>query len=172
MAEKVSPTTFTNQMNRFFGVANRVLVQSDAYIDKLMGDEVIGFYMPYLGAAKARLAIDAAKELLAATGHLDTDGPWLPVGVGINAGVAFIGSVGTPDGRSDFTAMGDVVNVTARLSALAGTGEILIGEAAWLDAAIEDKSSEVRLIQVKGKSEPLLVHVLKVMPVTEPSPRR
>jgi adenylate cyclase len=104
----------------------------------------------------------AAKELLVATGHRRAEGPWLPVGVGVNTGVAFVGSVGTTDGRSDFTAMGDVVNVTARLAGLAAAGEILIGESAWKAAAIEDEDPERRRLDVRGKSEPLEVYVLKV----------
>lgn len=162
MAERVTPTDFTAAMNRFFATANRVLIKSDAYIDKLVGDEIIGFYMPYLGAGNSRRAIDTAQELLAATGHQDPGGPWLPVGVGINTGVAFIGSVGTAEGRTDFTAMGDVVNVAARLSSLAGPGEILIGEAAWQEAGLSEDEVERRQLDVKGKTEPLSVAVLKV----------
>jgi len=152
-------------MNRFFGAANRTLIKSDAYIDKLVGDEVIGLYMPYLGSGNSRRAIEAAKELLNATGHQDVNGPWLPVGIGVNTGIVFIGSVGTADGKSDFTAMGDVVNVTARLSSLAGAGEILVGEAAWAAAAIESEVAEHRRLEVKGKAEPIDVFVLKVGPV-------
>jgi adenylate cyclase len=164
MAESVSPTKFTETMNQFFSAANRVLVRSDAYIDKLVGDEVVSFYMPYLGIGNSLRAVMAAKELLIATGHQDPEGPWLPVGVGVNTGVAFIGSVGTPDGRTDFTAMGDVVNLTARLSSLAGTGEILIGTAAWTEAGIADETAQLRRLQVKGKSEPIDVFVLEVRP--------
>jgi adenylate cyclase len=162
MAERLSPTEFTETMNQFFSAANRVLIGSDAYIDKLVGDEVIGFYMPYLGTGNSRRAVMAAKELLMATGHQDPEGPWLPVGVGVNTGVAFIGSVGTTAGRSDFTAMGDVVNLTARLSSMAASGEILIGAAAWAEAAIADEKVEHRQLEVKGKSEPVDVFVLRV----------
>lgn len=164
MAEMESPTEFAERMNRFFSAANRVLINSDAYIDKLVGDEVVSFYMPYLGNDNARRAIMAAKSLLIATGHQDFDGPWLPVGVGVNSGVAFIGSVGTADGRTDFTAMGDVVNVTARLASLAEPGEVLIGMSAWVDAAIEDEKAYPRQLQIRGKSEPIDVFALKVTP--------
>jgi adenylate cyclase len=164
IAQRVSPTQFTETMNRFFAAANRILVESDAYIDKLVGDEVLSFYMPYLGSGNARRAVVAAKDLLIATGHTDPNGPWLPVGIGVNTGVAFIGSVGTRDGRTDFTAMGDVVNVTARLSSLAESGEVLIGASAWEETAISDETIEKRHLQVKGRSEPIEVAVLKVHP--------
>ena len=162
IAESVTPTNFTATMNRFFGTANRVLVHSDAYVDKLVGDEVIGFYMPYLGSGNSRRAIEAARALLIETGHRKPGGPWLPVGIGVNTGVAFVGSVGTPDGRTDFTAMGDVVNVTARLSSMADSGEILIGEAAWSEAGLDPEAAERRRLTVKGKAEPIDVFVLRV----------
>lgn len=162
IAEGLSPTDFTIAMNRFFGAANRVLIKSDAYVDKLVGDEVVGFYMPYLGPGNSRRAIDAAKELLVATGHQDVEGPWLPVGIGVNTGVAFIGSVGTSEGKSEFTAMGDVVNVTARLASLAAAGEILIGKAAWDAAGLDSALAEPRHLAVKGKADPVDVFALRV----------
>jgi class 3 adenylate cyclase len=59
--------------------------------------------------------------------------------------------------------MGDVVNVTARLSSLAASGEVLIGEAAWANADL-DEVVEARTLHIKGKSEPVKVFVLKVGP--------
>jgi class 3 adenylate cyclase len=82
----------------------------------------------------------------------------------VNTGIAFVGSVGTSDGRSDFTAMGDVVNLTARLSSLADVGEILIGERAWAEAAIADEATERRRLTVKGKSDPIDVVALQIRP--------
>jgi adenylate cyclase len=80
----------------------------------------------------------------------------------VNTGNAFVGSVGTSDGRTDFTAMGDVVNLTARMSSMAGSGEVLIGERAWAEAAIADETIERRQLTVRGRNEPIEVYVLKV----------
>lgn len=168
LAERISPTKFTETMNQFFSAANRVLIESDAYIDKLVGDEVVGFYMPYLGGDNSARAVMAARDLLIATGHQDPGGPWLPVGVGVNTGVAFIGSVGAPDSRIDFTAMGDVVNLTARFASLAASGEIVIGAEAWRQAAIANEHVQPRRLAVKGKSEPVDVFVWQVSPGDQP----
>src|SRR5574341_816627 len=46
LAEKMSPSAFTQLMNRFYGAATDILVRTDAWIDKLVGDEVIGLYIP------------------------------------------------------------------------------------------------------------------------------
>ena len=130
MAEQMKPTDFTALMNRFFASGCEQLIDSDALIDKFVGDEVIGLFIPAMLAEHPRAAIEAGRKLLAATGHADPDGPWLPVGIGVHSGTAFVGSVG--DGLvADFTAMGDAVNVTARLASQAGSGEVLVTEEAW-----------------------------------------
>ncbi len=61
--------------------------------------------------------MQAAQELLHATGQDDHDGPWLAVGVGVHTGTAYVGTVSGAEGSvMDVTALGDVVNITARLA--------------------------------------------------------
>lgn len=62
----------------------------------------------------------------------------------------------------DFTALGDNVNITARLASQAGTGEILISEAAYSAAHLDLENLERRQMDLKGKSERIGVHVLRV----------
>lgn len=163
LAERMTPMEFSRLMNRFYEVANRILIDSDALVDKLVGDEVIGLYLPYLNDHPAR-AIQAARELLRATGHTDPRGPWLPVGAGLHTGVAYVGIVGTEDTVSDLTALGDSVNITARLASLAGPGEILISDAAYGAARLDLGDLEHRNLQLKGRSEPVGVRVLRITP--------
>jgi adenylate cyclase len=164
LAETMAPAAFSRLMNRFYASANRVLIDSDALIDKLVGDEVIGLYLPVLEPEHARSAILAARDLLEETGHRDVNGPWLPVGVGVHTGVAYVGAVGSDSTVSDFTALGDAVNVAARLSSLASTGEVLISEDAYADAGLELGDVERRQLQLKGRSEATDVRVLRVRP--------
>jgi len=159
--ERMSPLQFSRLMNRFYGTATRVLVNADAWIDKLVGDEVIGFFFPYIGP-HARVAVQAARELLRATGHGQADGPWLPVGAGVHTGVAYVGVVGSQDTVSDVTALGDAVNVTARLASLAQAGEILVSDAAYAAAGLTEEDHEHRQADLKGRTEPVGVHVLGV----------
>jgi len=164
LAEQMSALEFGRLMNRFYVVATDVLVSTDAMVDRLIGDEVIGLYIPGMtGHAHARLAIEAAQELLKATGHGARSGPWLPVGVGVHTGLAYVGVVGGTEGNpTDFTALGDNVNITARLASQAGPGEILISEAASTAAGLDLGSMEHRDLELKGKSGPTSVRVLRI----------
>jgi adenylate cyclase len=160
----MSALEFTRLMNRFYAVATDVLVQTDAMVDKFVGDEVVGLYIPGIaGPEHPRRAIQAAQSLLQLTGHRERQGPWLPVGVGVHTGQAFVGVVGGTSGNpTDFTALGDNVNITARLASKAGPGEILISDAAYTAAGLDLGELERRQLELKGKSELTGVHVLHI----------
>lgn len=164
LAEGMSALEFSQLMNRFYTVASNVLIKTDGLVDRLIGDEVIGLYIPgYAGQDHPRRALEAAQELLELTGHRGAKGPWLPVGVGIHTGPAFVGVVGgSEDNPSDFTALGDNVNVTSRLASQAGPGEILISAAAYEAAGLELGELEQRELELKGKSGKTAVRVLHV----------
>lgn len=162
LAERMSVREFSQLINRFYTVATHVLIQTDALVDRLMGDQAIGLYIPgFAGPEHSRKAIEAAQDLLRLTGHRDTRGPWLPVGVGVHTGTAFVGVVGSEDSTADFTALGDNVNITARLASEAGTGEILISNAAYSAANLNLGDLEHRQLELKGKSEPIGVRILR-----------
>lgn len=160
----MSPSKFSQLMNRFYAVTTDVMVKTDALIDKLVGDEVIGLYLPgWAGPEHAGLAVRAAQDLLRATGHGDPDGPWLPVGVGVHTGIAYVGTVSGTEGTvADFTALGDAVNTTARLCSKAGPGEVLISDTAYAAAGLNLGDLEQRQLELKGKSETVNVRVLRI----------
>src|SRR6185436_11390163 len=89
------------------------------------GDEAMALFIPGVaGPDYRRKAVDAALDVLRAVGYGSPEGPWLELGVGVNAGLAYVGNVGT--GVVDFTALGDPVNLAARLQAAAGGGEAVV----------------------------------------------
>jgi adenylate cyclase len=149
------PTEFSRLMNRFFDCANRVVIDSDGLVDKLVGDEIVALYVPAVGHDHARKAVEAAGDLLRATRDL------VPVGAGVHTGVAYVGAVGSDSTVGDFTALGDAVNVTARLASLAGAGEALISEAAYTASGSHLGDVERRELSVKGRNAPLAVRVLR-----------
>jgi adenylate cyclase len=162
LAEHISPTEFSKLINRFYIISSDVLSHSDALIDKIIGDQAAGIFVPgFAGPHHARRALAAAITILKKTGHGTQAPPWIPLGVGIHTGVAFVGSLGVLNGNSDVTVLGDVANTAARLSSSAKVGEILISQSA-LNAIgrVELGELEQREVKLKGKSEDMLVNVL------------
>jgi adenylate cyclase len=71
-----------------------------------------------------------------------------------------VGSVGS-QGVTDFTALGDNVNATARLASLAGAGEILVSNATMEASHLQAGDLESRNVQLKGREAPMIVSVLR-----------
>jgi len=162
LAEQMSPIDFNRLMGRFFDAATSVLIDEGAMVDKFVGDEVIGLFIPAMATdAHAEHAVRAARRILHATGHDRPEGPWLPVGIGVNTDVAYVGSVGQGM-DAEMTAMGDAVNTTARLSSVAAAGEILVPLDAAAKAGITLGSLERRSLNLKGKATSTEVIVLAV----------
>ncbi len=163
LAESMSATKFKQLIDRFYTETTHVLTYSMALIDKLVGDEVSGFFLPsFIGKGFARVAVEAAQEMLRVTGHADPEGPWAPVGVGINTGVAYFGTVGTGDDLIEMTALGDEVNVAARLASHASAGEVVLSESTVQRAGLDTTGLEKRTLELKGKRSPVDVWVVKV----------
>jgi adenylate cyclase len=74
--------------------------------------------------------------------------------VGVHTGTSFVGSVGEGDAR-DFTALGDCVNATARLTSLARAGEVLVSVDAAEAAGLATDGLERRTLELRGRSETL-----------------
>lgn len=167
IAEGMAPDAFSALINRFYEAVVEVLIAHDAVIDKFVGDEVIGLFIPGIaGERHPARAIEAARGILEATGHGTPDGPWAPVGIGVHTGVAHVGLVGTVRGVLDFTALGDSVNTTARLAASARAGEALVSAAA-VDGSggVLGDDLERRALDLRGRREPVEVRVMRVVPV-------
>ncbi|MDQ6795363.1 MAG: adenylate/guanylate cyclase domain-containing protein [Chloroflexota bacterium] len=162
LAERISPTEFRRQLDRFYDTASHVMVEHDAIVDKFVGDEVVALFIPALAhAAHAARAIEASLALLKATGHDSADGPWIPVGIGVHTGIAFVGIVGAAP-TTELTALGDVVNTTARLASAAAAGEVLVTAVAAKAAALDTERLERRHLELKGKREATDVFVATV----------
>jgi adenylate cyclase len=158
LGERASASAFADLLNRFYGVATRALLHHDAVIDKLIGDEVMAFFVPGItGRAYRGSAVRAGLDLLRGVGYGTDAGPWLEVGAAVNAGVAYVGNVG--DGVVDFTALGDPVNVAARVQECAGGGELLVADTIDDDLVAPAPRRELAL---RGHERPVRVAVLTV----------
>jgi len=161
LAEQMSPLEFKRKIDAFYAVATETLIEADAFIDKLVGDQVVGLFLPGMaGKDYPRKAIQAARKLVDNVARKAQ----LPVGAGVHVGTAFVGTVeGTSGVERDIAAVGDVVNTTARLASSAGPGEILISDEAVAAAALDVSGLEARLLSLKGKSQPFSVRVLPAL---------
>ena len=74
------------------------------------------------------------------------------MGAGVHTGWSFVGSVGEGDAR-DFTALGDTVNATARLTSLAGPGEILVSASTAKASGLDTSALEMRTLSLRGREE-------------------
>jgi adenylate cyclase len=158
IGEQRDPRAFAALMGRFYETATRTLLRHDAVIDKLIGDEVMAFFVQGIsGPEYRRRAVLAGLDLLRAVGYGTPEGPWLEVGLGINAGVAFVGNVGGE--VTDFTALGDAVNVAARLQSHAAGGQLLV--CGMRDDELLAEATRRRL-EVRGREQPVDVHVLRI----------
>src|ERR671924_1563040 len=154
IAERMPAEEFSRLMARFYGAAAGVIDEWDGIVDKFVGDSAVTLFIPgFAGNDHAAQAIGAARALLEQTGN-DGPKPWIPVGVGVHTGRSFVGSVGEGDAR-DFTALGDAVNATARLTGLAGAGEILVSADAATAAGLETAGLERRTLELRGRDQSL-----------------
>lgn len=161
LATQMTASEFSTLMNRFYRTATQVLLRHDALVDKFVGDEVIGLFLPAIADDFPTKAMQAADGLLLETGHAET--PWVPIGVGVHTGIAFVGAVGESGQITDFTALGEEVNFAARLAAAAGTGEIVVSDATLDRYGLDpDRPVEKRTVGLKGFAEPVPVSVLTV----------
>jgi len=154
IAERMSPEDFSNLMARFYGAAAKVIDERDGIVDKFVGDEAVALFIPgFAGTDHAAAAIATARALMEKTGN-DGPDPWIPVGVGIHTGPSFVGSVGEGDAQ-DFTALGDTVNAAARLTGLAGAGEVLVSAEAAAAGGLDTSGLERRTLELRGRGETL-----------------
>ena len=150
-----SAAEFAAMLNRFYAVATDTLVRHDAVVDKLIGDEVMAFFVQGIsGPEYRRKAHRAGLALLRPVGYGTREGPWLDLGVAVNAGVAYVGNVGSA--VIDFTALGDPVNVAARMQEHAAAGELLVGD------GVDDElaGAPTRTLRLRGHEQPIDVLVL------------
>ena len=156
LAEKMSPTEYSQLITRFYTASTRVIIDEDGLVEKLAGDEVVAFWgAGFAGTGYVRRSLTAAQNLLGVTAQQG-----IPVGIGVHCGIAYFGSMRTPDGLSDISAKGEAVNTTARLCSNAAAGEIIVSEQALQAAGIDGGDLESRSLELKGISEPVLVRVM------------
>jgi class 3 adenylate cyclase len=149
-------------VDTYLRMATDVLVSHGAFIDKYVGDAVMAlFNIPVRQDDHARRAIIAAIEINAALKKLG--GRFnlpLQVSTGVATGYARVGRLGSDDAK-DYTAIGDVVNLSARLQSKAGAGEVLINDECYRLAREEFPEARMEEARLKGFREPVRAYRLQ-----------
>jgi adenylate cyclase len=157
LSQTMSPSSFSRIINRFYSEATRLIVDEDGLVEKLAGDSVAAFWgAGFAGPSYVRRTIDVAQRLAAAMVREK-----IPVGVGVHSGIAYFGAMGSADGLTDITAIGDEVNTGARLASKAAAGEIIVSEQALGEAGMSADGLEARSLELKGIRLPVAVRVLR-----------
>ncbi len=164
-AEHTEPEELVNVLNQFLGKMTDIIFKYGGTLDKFVGDQVIGLFgSPLFLPDHAERAAAAALEMQAIhndlTAELVRRGHELPpMGVGISSGEAITGEIGPPI-RTDFTAIGRVMNLGARLCSAAGPEQIFISQVTY---DLVKSRSQVRVLEpllLKGISQPAPVYEL------------
>ena len=154
LAATISAVAFSRILNAFYGIASRAVEARGGSVDKYLGDGVFALFIPgFTGMDHAERAIDTARRIQRETsrplgpGGMTTS---LPVGIGVHTGTAYVGVVGQAGDLTDFTALGEAVNVAQRLSSVADAGEILISDAALAASSAPAEGLVRRDLELKG----------------------
>jgi adenylate cyclase len=167
ISERIEPEQVVACLSEYLAEATQIIFKHGGTVDKFMGDAVMAIFgAPKSYGDDAVRAVMAGRELIQlveglAPKWLATLGRPLKVGVGINSGDAVVGSIGS-DTRSDFTAIGDTVNLASRLEGLTKELGIPLLLSEYTAAELGDRLSlrPLQRVKVTGREAPLLVYAV------------
>jgi adenylate cyclase len=166
IAEQTTSAEFRRLLQEFYRLAATAVDANDGIVDKFLGDGVMALFIPVIaGENHAGRAVKTGQDILRAVEHSELPSRGVRVGVGLQTGTAFVGVMGS-DENLDFSALGDTVNVAARLGSVAGPGELVVSRAAWERAGLPVDEVAVRAIDITGREAKLEVVVSSASMVT------
>src|SRR6266550_1546161 len=170
IAERLDPEDWTALIGEAFQRMNRTVERYGGTIARLMGDGVLAFFgAPTAHEDDPERAVRCGLDLVRAIEELDAskhlpEADTFKVRVGINTGPVVVGVVGT-ETASEYTAMGDTVNVAARMQASARPGNVLVTSATYRFISPLVEAVDVGQLELKGKSE--TVHAYEITGLKE-----
>jgi adenylate cyclase len=172
LSEGMKAPDVVSLLNEIFQIVSDRILERGGTIDKFIGDSVMAYFgapMPHadhaLRAVRAGMAIvRSVEQRNREAGEREpytSERQPVSVGIGIHTGVVVVGNIGS-DRRTDFTAIGDAVNVAHRLEKLAKAGQILVSEAVqrYVRGAASLRFEGER--QLSGREEPVHVYAVEV----------
>jgi class 3 adenylate cyclase len=163
LAEGMDAEDWTLIMNRAFDRISPAIYRYEGTIARLMGDAILAFFgAPVAHEDDPVRAVRAALDLLEAVREFAVEaqrdyGIEFQMRVGLNTGQVVVGEVGS-DRKYEYTAMGDAINLAARMQSAARPMTTLIAEHTYRFVAPLFDCVDLGAIEVKGKSEPVRVY--------------
>jgi adenylate cyclase len=167
LSGRIGPEALMAVTNRYLGHIVSEVEETGGYVDKFIGDAVMAIWGapladPDHAVHAAHAALSGVAAIATAKAEDDTQGrPAYSVKIGLDSGPAIVGNVGAAR-RYNYTAVGEMVNIAARLEGLPSDYGCTIVIGPGLEAAISGRfvTCELDWVKVKGKSEPLAVYEL------------
>lgn len=159
-AERTHPETLVTILNTFLGMMTDIIFKHQGTLDKFVGDEIIAIFgAPVTMDGHALAAATAALEMQTVHQTLQHEfslkGKELPsIGIGISSGEAIVGEFGPPL-RTDYTAMGRIMNIGSRLCSAAVAEQILITEQTYQLIHNQVDVKEIEAVKMKGINDPV-----------------
>ena len=154
LSEQLGPMETAGLLSEYFDTITDVVFKYRGTIDKFIGDAAMAIFgAPVHDTHHIEMAVRAALDIQKEIRKLGR----YQVRIGINAGPAVIGNIGSSK-RIEYTAIGDTVNIAARLEKMAGPGEIFISGTMHENIRDMFRTREIGLRKVKGKVTEILVH--------------
>lgn len=160
MSETANPEEIVSILNRYFSAMTEVIFEHGGTLDKFIGDGIMALFgAPNATPDDARNAVNAAigmqQRLVDLNAEFESEGRRrIEIGVGLHTGVATVGYIGS-ERRSEYTAIGDTVNLAARLESNTTGGQILISDATADAAGSEFEKIRCEPITVKNRKQPV-----------------
>jgi adenylate cyclase len=162
LTERLPPEEVVLALNAFYSLMIDLNIKNDGTINKFLGDAVMAIFgapTAYpdhcLRAIRTALEMQAGVTELSARRIAEGKDP-ITIGIGISAGEAVAGTVGT-ENQMEYTVIGDKVNLAARLESNAKPGQILVSESTYKQVADQVSARCLGAMNVKGKEEQVTV---------------
>lgn len=161
LSQEMAPAALFRMLSRHLAMQVDCVYRHGGYVDKFGGDGIMAVFDAGDGALDA---CQCALEIMEATrlGRSHDGPPVLPLGIGLNMGPVLIGNIGSED-HLDYSAIGETVNLAARLCGSARPMSIVVSETVARAAAGDETLSfvEPQSIEVRGIEEPVAVRLLE-----------